>query len=163
MGWLEEADRLRQNFRQRQAAISQREDQLFKSLADELNRHVEAAKTRPEFSALTVYREPDSVIIAFPADRSSSAISLPRQAAVSLDRDTHEVVADISGNDREGSRQSFRLEVDGDDAVVFTRQDASLPVSEVAIYILWPLLYPEIGPYSGPKKQHIATVNIPGL
>lgn len=163
MEWLEEADRRRQKFKQRQAAISQRENQLFQSLADELKRHVQAAKTRPEFSEITIYNEPECVIIAFPVDRESQTISLPRQAAISLDRDVHEVAAVISGYDRENSRESFRLEVARDGEVGFTRKDAFLPLYEVATYILWPLFYPEIGPYPGPKKQHVASVNVPGL
>jgi len=161
--WLDEADRRRQEFKQRQAAISQQVDPLFQALADELKKHVEAAKTRPEFSGLTFRRDPESVIVSLPVDHSSRGTSLPRQAAISLIRDSQEVVADISGNGAEDSRESFQLEIGRDGAVGFKRKDAFLPLSEVTIYILWPLLYPEIAPYPGPKKQHIAIVNIPGL
>jgi hypothetical protein len=161
--WFQRADRLRQELKQRNATIARQEDQLFHSLADELRRHVETVKARPEFSAMTIDCQAELVIVAFPVDRSSAAVGLPRQAAVSLFREAHEIVADISGDDGPDSQESFQLYVRQDGSVALKRKDVYLPLPEVATYILWPLFYPEIGPYPGPLKQHIRSVKIPGL
>ncbi len=163
MDWIDKAARLRETSRQRNAAISEREDPLFQTLADELKRHVEAAKVRPEFSEIVVDRQAESLFISFPIDRSAPGIGLPRRAAVSLVRGSHEIVADISGVDGTDLRESFHLDIGRDGSVGFKRKDDYLPPTEVAIYILWPLLYPEIGPYPGAPKQHIASVNISGI
>lgn len=165
MEWLDEADRLLQQFRERERAIAEKEGDIFLSLWEELKRHVNAARMRKAFAGITTNGQPESRVITFPVDHSSPIFTLPKSATVTLDHEKHQIVADIHNSGRGGVdvREVFQLDIERDGAIGLKRGNTFLPLKEAAIHILWPLLYPELAQYSGPKKPALVAMKVPGI
>jgi hypothetical protein len=146
MEWIDEANRLLRAHQERERAISEQEVEMFGALWEELKRHIESAKAT--FPGLVTNGRPEARTISFPMQASSAWIGFPPSVTVSLDRERHQVTAEIKVPGHEVT-EVFDFDLKTDGLACLKRQGVEVPDKEIAIYILRPFLYPELPPYTG--------------
>lgn len=142
---MDDASRKATAAKDRERAIIEHETELYESLWSELKQHIESAKTKG-FPRLHTNGTDLARVVTLPTDDPLD--NMPNTLTLALSKATHEIQAIGSFG-----YEYIKLQIDvcGDGFVCLKLQGKQLSLKEAAIRILWPFLYPDAGPYSGPR------------